>query len=110
MPKITKIKLSDNTVYSIFDNGALRLNEQGILVTGNTLVDELILDGHLYITEIDDVPVNSSITNVLVQDASTGEIKKRSTDKLLEDIGGISYSMDASAGILSLKIGKQTEN
>lgn len=100
--RIKKIKLSNGSVYSIFDEGSLHLNENNVLITGNSIVDEAILDGHLYITEIDDIPVNQSIDNVLVQDPTTGEIKKRTTNKLLEDIGGISYSMDEANGILSL--------
>lgn len=106
--RIKKIKLSNGSVYSIFDEGSLHLNENNVLITGNSIVDEAILDGHLYITEIDDIPVNQSIDNVLVQDSITGEIKKRTTNKLLEDIGGISYSMDEANGILSLQIGKQS--
>jgi len=100
--RIKKIKLSNGSVYSIFDEGSLHLNENNVLITGNSIVDEAILDGHLYITEIDDIPVNQSIDNVLVQDSTTGEIKKRTTDKLLEDIGGISYSMDNINNILLL--------
>ena len=100
--RIKKIKLSNGSVYSIFDEGSLHLNENNVLITGNSIVDEAILDGHLYITEIDDIPVNQSIDNVLVQDSTTGEIKKRTTNKLLEDIGGISYSMDETNGVLSL--------
>ena len=57
--------------------------------------------------EIDDVPLDAAIDNVLVQDATTGQIKKRSTDKLLEDIGGISYSIDNTSGTLSFKLGRQ---
>ena len=106
--RIKKIKLSNGSVYSIFDEGSLHLNENNVLITGNSIVDEAILDGHLYITEIDDIPVNQSIDNVLVQDSTTGEIKKRTTNKLLEDIGGISYSMDETNGVLSLQIGKQS--
>lgn len=106
--KIKKIKLNNGSVYSIFDEGALRLNENGKLITGNTIVDKVILEGDLFITEIDDVPLDEDINNVLVQDDGTGQIKKRSTDKLLEDIGGISYNMDDTTGVLSLKIGKQT--
>lgn len=106
--RIKKIKLSNGSVYSIFDEGSLHLNENNVLITGNSIVDEAILDGHLYITEIDDIPISQSIDNVLVQDPTTGEIKKRTTNKLLEDIGGISYSMDETNGILSLQIGKQS--
>ena len=107
--RIRKITLVDGSVYSIFDEGAIRLNDQHILVTGNAVVDEAILNGHLYIIEIDDVPVTDDIDNVLTQDSLTGEIKKRTTDKLLEDIGGISYSMDNTNGVLALKYGKQDD-
>lgn len=108
MANIKKIKLSDGSVYSIFDEGALRLDpESNKLLTGNQIVDNVIIEGNLSILEIDDVPLDAAIDNVLVQDATTGQIKKRSTDKLLEDIGGISYSIDNASGTLSFKLGKQ---
>lgn len=108
MANIKKIKLSDGSVYSIFDEGALRLDpESNKLLTGNQIVDNVIIAGNLSILEIDDVPLDAAIDNVLVQDATTGQIKKRSTDKLLEDIGGISYSIDNTSGTLSFKLGKQ---
>ncbi len=108
--KIRKVKLSNGAIYSIFDAGSIHLNENNILVTDNTIIDEAILNGHFYITEIDDIPVENSISNVLVQNETTGEIQKRSTDYLLEDIGGISYGMDSNTGVLSFKFGKQEEN
>ena len=107
MANIKRIKLSNGSVYSIFDEGALRLNEAGKLVTGNTVVDELILEGNLYITEVDNVPVDESIDNVvtMVRDENGYySLKKRSTEKLLEDIGGISTSV--KDGTLTMKIGK----
>ena len=108
MANIKKIKLSDGSVYSIFDEGALRLDpESNKLLTGNQVVDNVIIEGNLSILEIDDVPLDAAIDNVLVQDATTGQIKKRSTDKLLEDIGGISYSIDNTSGTLAFKLGKQ---
>ena len=108
MANIKKIKLSDGSVYSIFDEGALRLDpKSNKLLTGNQVVDNVIIEGSLSILEIDDVPLDAAIDNVLVQDATTGQIKKRSTDKLLEDIGGISYSIDNTSGTLSFKLGKQ---
>lgn len=107
MANIKKIKLSNGAIYSIFDNGALRVDETTKkLITGNTVVDKVILDGHLNIIEIDDVPLTDNISNVLVQDTSTGEIKKRTVNKLLEDIGGISASVDTSSSVLTLKLGK----
>lgn len=108
MANIKKIKLSDGSIYSIFDEGALRLDpESNKLLTGNQIVDNVIIAGNLSILEIDDVPLDATIDNVLVQDATTGQVKKRSTDKLLEDIGGISYSIDNTSGTLSFKLGKQ---
>ena len=108
MANIKKIKLSDGSIYSIFDEGALRLDpESNKLLTGNKVVDNVIIEGNLSILEIDDVPLDAAIDNVLVQDATTGQIKKRSTDKLLEDIGGISYSIDNTSGTLSFKLGRQ---
>ena len=108
MANIKKIKLSDGSVYSIFDEGALRLDpESNKLLTGNQVVDNVIIEGNLSILEIDDVPLDAAIDNVLVQDATTGQIKKRSTDKLLEDIGGISYSIDNTSAMRAFKLRKQ---
>ena len=106
MANIKKIKLSNGDIYSIFDEGALRLDDiTHKLITGNTIVDQVLLDGDLYIAEVDDIPVDPS--NVLVWDESTGKVLKRSTNLLLADIGGISYDMDSNNGILSLQFGKQ---
>ena len=104
MAEIKKIKLSDGSVYSIFDEGALRLNENNILITGNKIVDEVIINGHLEIMEIDDIPVEQSISNVLVQDTISGRIARRSTEQLLADIGGVSCQVEGT--IFSVKVGK----
>ena len=57
MANIKKIKLSNNQIYSIFDEGALRIDETTHkLITGNAIVDQVLLDGDLYIAEVDDVP------------------------------------------------------
>ena len=101
---IKKVKLSDGSVYSFFDNGALRLNENNVLITGNDVVDQVIIQKNLTIIEIDDVPIEQTIDNVLVQDKTTGRIMKRSTDQLLADIGGISCNVEGST--FSVKIGK----
>lgn len=101
---IKKVKLSDGSVYAFFDNGALRLNENNILVTGDEVVDQVIIQKNLIIIEIDNVPVEQAIDNVLVQDKTTGRIMKRSTDQLLADIGGISCEVENST--FSVKIGK----
>lgn len=106
MANIKKIKLSDGSVYSIFDEGALRLNSEGKLVTGNIVVDEVIVNNNLYIIEVDDVPVEQEINNVvtMVQENGKWTMKKRSTNYLLKDIGGTSHEVDDN--ILTLKIGK----
>lgn len=101
---IKKVKLSDGSVYAFFDNGALRLNENNILVTGDEVVDQVIIQKNLTIIEIDNVPVEQAIDNVLVQDKTTGRIMKRSIDQLLADIGGVSCEVEDST--FSVKIGK----
>ena len=101
---IKKVKLSDGSVYAFFDNGALRLNENNILVTGDEVVDQVIIQKNLIIIEIDNVPVEQAIDNVLVQDKTTGRIVKRSIDQLLADIGGVSCKVEDST--FSVKIGK----
>lgn len=105
MPNVKKIQLSNGQIYSIFDEGALRLDPSGKLITGNGIVDKIILqNAELYITAIDDVPIEEDITNVLVQDEVTKAIKRRSIDYLLKDIGGVSCEVEGKA--LELKIGK----
>lgn len=106
MANIKTIKLSDGSVYSIFDNGALRLNEQGYLITGNSIVDQKITCEGIYIVEIDEEPVENTINNLvtMVQINGRWEFRRRSIDKVLEDIGGTSTSV--SNGVLNLKIGK----
>ena len=106
-PKIKRIKLSDGTICDIFDTGALRL-ENGILVTGNATVDNIIISKGLQITTIDDIPVQQAIHNVLVQDITSNEIKKRTTNQLLSDIGGFSCSVDNDSATIIFKQGKQS--
>lgn len=72
MANIKKIRLSDGSVYSIFDNGALRLNNEGKLITGNSLVDKIILTENVYITEVDDIPVEEEINNVVTMVQENG--------------------------------------
>lgn len=104
MAEIKKIKLSDGSIYAIFDEGALRLNENNILITGNQIVDAVIIKSGLSILEIDDIPIEQSIDNVLVQDTKTGRIKKRAANQLLADIGG--YSCKVQDEVFSFKLGK----
>lgn len=107
--KITKVKLSNGQIYSFFDKDAIHY-EEGKLVVGNAIIDNLIITQNLQIEEIDDIPIDKYIDNVLTWDRQTGKIKRRSTDILLQDIGGCSYKMDDDTGVLSLKIGKQNNN
>ena len=106
--KIKKIKLSNGEIYAIFDNDAIPYETRDgniVMLTGNTVVDNVILnDGH-FIIEIDDT--NVAVGNLLTVNTSTGKIEKRDAAKVLEDIGGCSYNMDDSNQTLSLKIGKQ---
>lgn len=73
MANIKRIKLSDGSVYSIFDEGALRLNNEGKLVTGNIIVDEIIVNTNLYIIEVNDVPVEQEIDNVVTMIQENGK-------------------------------------
>ena len=90
-PKIKKIKLGGVT-YSIFDETALRLDENNNLNVGTITIEETPV-----LSEDED------INHVLVQDVD-GMVKKRSTDKLLEDIGG--YSCEVVDGVFNVKLGK----
>lgn len=108
---IKKIKLDNDAVYYVYDTGAPRISDldnylplSGGTLTGNLTVDALIQAGSLKVVSID--YIGTSPENVLVQ-AADGTIKKRSTDDLLADIGGISYAMDDATGTLSFKFGKQ---
>lgn len=101
---IAKIKLSDNSVYYIKDLNALHLS--GGTLTGDLEVDAKLKAHDLYILETEYLTETQTPTNVLVLDEETGQVKKRSTDNLLKDIGGTSYSIDEASGTLSLKLGK----
>lgn len=93
--RIKKIKLSDEKIYSIFDEGALRLDPTTKkILTGNTVVDEAILDGHLSIIEIDDVPLAQVQAKVLVQDATSGEIKQQDIRQVLKNLGLITATVE----------------
>lgn len=103
--KVTKVKLSDGRIYRCFDKDAIRYNEQGILVVGDTIIDNLVINQGLKIIEINDVPADQ-YTEVVVRDGSK-RLRVRPKDEFLEDIGGCSYNMNSTTGVLSLKIGKQ---
>ena len=95
--RIKKIKLSNGSVYAIFDEGSLRLNSDHELITGNSIVDEVIIQGHLQIAEIDDVPVNQSIEKVLTWDPLTGSIYTCTLAELFNDV-----NLDVNNHILTL--------
>ena len=107
MANIRQIKLSNGQIYTVFDPIALHLDSSGRILCGNTVVDNIVIDGSLSIVTIDNVPVEEQINNVLTQDELTGEVKKRSVNYLLEDIGGCSFKMEAG-DVLSLQLGKQS--
>lgn len=97
---IKKIQLSDGSVFWVKDAEAI--NTSGGTITGDLTVDGKLTAGELAILSIETMEYTP--TNVLVEDG--GEIKKRSTDNLLQDIGGYSASFDNGSGILELKLGK----
>lgn len=122
--KIRKIRLGDGSGGgTTTDANAIRLNNGTIstapdelLITGidDTAVDKMLLEGNLRIergglniASVDSIPAEDSITNVLVQ-SSGGQIKKRSVENLLEDIGGknMEVKVDEATHTLSFKIGK----
>jgi len=103
--KIKKVKLSNGAIYSIFDQDALRLDpDTNIIITGVDPVDEAILDGHLSITEINDVPLAQVQFPVLVQTpvirdehgnyVSGGDIKKQDIRQVLKNLGLITAKVE----------------
>lgn len=110
---IKKIKLSDGSLYYICDSEAARetaLNDYlpltGGTITGSLTIEQICKTNNLYILQTTNLPYEEKPTNVLIKDETTGEIKTRDINYLLEDIGGISYEMDEENSILSLKYGK----
>ena len=102
--RIRTIKLSDGQEFWLFDNFSLHLGPNGVILCGDESVDKIVLAGYAFIESIDGVPAEVEISNVLTQDELTGEIKKRSTEYLLKDIGGYSLSVDNNT--LIGKLGK----
>lgn len=99
---ISKVQLSDGSIYYIKDSEALRA---GGRITGDLTVDGKIKTNNLFIMSVKIMEYKP--TNVLVEDETDNSIKKRSTDLLLEDIGGYScVEDDLENGILTLKKGK----
>lgn len=108
--KITKLKLSNGQIYSFFDKDAMHYDEQsGKLLVGDAFIDNVLINNEgLFIIELDDMPIEKVIDNLLTQDRLTGKIRRRDINKVLEDIGG--YSANAQNGVLSLQLGKQNNN
>lgn len=108
---IKKIILSDGSVHYLYDVTAARATDldnylrlSGGTLTGDTAIDALLTANNLKVIQVDDRDL--AVDNVLTWDSSDGDIQKRSADNLLEDIGGISYSVNEDTGVLSFKIGK----
>lgn len=116
---IKKIKLSDGSVHYLYDTGAARAEQLGNYLpltggslTGNLQVGDTLIantDGSFSVgtVTVTSIELESNSPSYVVTTDDTGELKKRSTDVLLEDIGGCSYVMDTTNGILKLKTGKQ---
>ena len=109
---IKKVQLSNGEIYYIYDSGAARLSDldhyvpnDGGTITGNLQVDQKIITNDLAVLAVEFLAEEYEIDNVLVLD-SNGDVKKRSTDYLLKDIGGTSCSVNESNGTLILKRGK----
>ena len=109
---IVKITAKDGSVYYIYDMDAPRISDLDnyLSLSGGTIDGNLEVTGetrlnNVNIADVEWIPVDQGIDNVLIH-SNEGDIAKRSTDKLLEDIGGISYSVDDEHGVLSFKIGK----
>ena len=98
--KITKVRLSNGQIYSFFDKGALRLNADGVLVTGDTVVDNVIINGGLEITHIDDIPVNK-YDYIVVQDRA-GKLARRPKATFLND--DLGASAEVQNKILEIKL------
>jgi hypothetical protein len=104
---IRKIQLSNGSVYTIFDQGALRLDPTTKkIITGVGPVDEAILNGHLSITTIDDVPLAQVQYKVLVSpvigtDASTGkpiygQVQTQDIRQVLKNLGLITAQVEGT--------------
>ena len=96
--RIKKIKLTDGSVYAIFDEGALRLSDPSsegrvLLLANNPVVDNIILQGSLEIDEVDGIKNGEIVLRKLFELKKKGnefELTKI-TDKLLHREKLISY-------------------
>lgn len=109
---VKKIKFADGSIKYVYDTGAPRIEDLDnyLPISGGTIDGDLEVTGttqvgSIKVDEVEFIPINTEIDNVLVH-GQDGSVSKRSTDKLLEDIGGVSYAVDDEHGILSFNIGK----
>lgn len=105
--RIKKIQLADGSIYSIFDEGALRLSDpdsegNSILLTGNPSVDNIILQTGLEIDLVDDVPLSVLNPEVVFRDPTTGKLLKLSLEQAQIKLGIKRYALKESSGVLSL--------
>lgn len=105
--RIKKIKLTDGSIYAIFDEGALRLSDPSsegrvLLLANNPVVDNIILQGSLEIDEVDDVPVSELNPEVVFRDPTTGKLQKLALDDALVKMGVKEYAFQQTNGTLWL--------
>lgn len=101
MPKVTKLRMSDGVTYTVYDEIALHMDENGNVLTNIPNVNYMIINMGLKLMAVDGTDV--AVTNVLSR-SENGEIVTRAADKLLKDIGG--YSCSVNNEVLNLKLGK----
>lgn len=105
--RIKKIKLTDGSVYAIFDEGALRLSDPSsegrvLLLANNPVIDNIILQGSLEIDEVDDVPVSELNPEVVFRDPTTGKLLKLDLNGAKQRLGILHYSLEQTSGVLRL--------
>ena len=104
---IKKIQLSNGDVYAIFDEGSLHLSDptsEGriLLLSGNPVVDDIILQGGLEIDLVNDVPITESNPEVVFRDPTTGQILKLDLQGAKQRLGILHYSLEQTNGVLRL--------
>lgn len=102
---IKRIKLANGDIYTIFDEGALRLGDvdsegNAPLLTGNPAVDNIIISTGVSITQVDDVPVTQSDLQVIFRDPTTGKLQKGSLEYAQMRLGIKTYGLTQTGGIL----------
>ena len=108
---IKKVQLSNGDVYALFDEGALRLDANNVLLTGNQTVDQVIIDGKLSITKLNDLPLYNETSEssefidpeVVFIDPNTGELLKASLSRARLKLGIVNYRLAQTNGILELE-------